>query len=547
MSTTYTDWFGFDTENDKTGKVTLAALASEFGDVDVFEKAGCIAKMIDDGEFEDGTVIVCHNLEYDLRNEFGDYFPYLGLTYLKGRLIIARHGNVTFLDSFNHYRCALSVIGKAFGLEKKAYDIHSKEYVSVDAMIPVKAMTFTRDYIKSLGGKIGTTAGSSAISVWLEMTGGDFITGPLDDPWFRSGYAGGRVELFRDYAEGEVRGYDVNSMYPHAMLDNFPMVLTEDMGMTKKKGMAEVLIHVPQMNVPPLFHRNSEKRMTYPVGVFKGVWTYDEIRYAESVGARVLKVSKAVGSNYCERPFDEYVQTIYKKRMESTNSAEREVLKCLLNSLYGKMAAQRCITRVVSKFTLLQQKSKRMGDVTWIDHNRGLLDYYPPAPNYVNVLWGAQITGNARIHLSKLLSSVPEEKLIYCDTDSVYTVDHEMPVSAGLGGLKLEHDKKHMMRVIQPKCYQLDDYYKAKGIPKPKLAEDGTIEINFAKSYIEEGFAEFEAPVRFRESLRREGVVHNQWTKRRKERRTEYTAKKLSQHRYHPPVLGQQLELFPAA
>ena len=162
MSTTYTDWFGFDTENDKTGKVTLAALASEFGDVDVFEKAGCIAKMIDDGEFEDGTVIVCHNLEYDLRNEFGDYFPYLGLTYLKGRLIIARHGNVTFLDSFNHYRCALSVIGKAFGLEKKAYDIHSKEYVSVDAMIPVKAMTFTRDYIKSLGGKIGTTAAPTA-------------------------------------------------------------------------------------------------------------------------------------------------------------------------------------------------------------------------------------------------------------------------------------------------------------------------------------------------------------------------------------------------
>ena len=183
----------------------------------------------------------------------------------------------------------------------------------------------------------------------------------------------------------------------------------------------------------------------------------------------------------------------------------------------------------------------------WIDANRGLLDYYPPSPRYVNVMWGAQVTANARIHLTKLLSSVPPEKLIYCDTDSVYCVDHEMPVSKGLGGLKLEHDGKHVMRVVNPKVYQLDDYYKAKGIPKPKLNDRGEVVIDFAKSFIEEGFAEFDAPIRFRQSLRMEGVRHNQWTHRRKERRTEYTAKKLSGHRYYPPVLGQQLELFPAA
>ena len=544
----YTDWFGFDTENDENGVVTLTALAGEDGSIDVERKAGKFAERIDAGEFSAGSVTVCHNLEYDLRNEFGDYFPYLGLTYLKGRLITAMYKNMHFVDSFNHYRCALSVIGKAFGLEKKKYDIHSDEYVSVDAMIPVKAMTFTRDYIRSIGGKIGNTAGSSAMSVWLEMTGEDFLTGPHDDPWLRGGYAGGRVELFRDYAEGSVRGYDVNSMYPNAMLDEFPMVVNEDKTISKKKGMAEILVSVPlDLSVPPLFHRNSEGRMTYPVGVFRGTWTYDEIRYAESLGCKVIKVFKAFGSNYCERPFDEYVQTIYAKRMASDNPAEREVLKCLLNSLYGKLAAGRVITRVVSKHTLLLQKSPRIKDVMWIDANRGLLDYYPPSPRYVNVMWGAQVTANARIHLSKLLSSVPPDKLIYCDTDSVYCVDHEMPVSKGLGGLKLEHDGKHVMRVVNPKVYQLDDYYKAKGIPKPKLNEKGEVVIDFAKSFIEEGFAEFDAPVRFRQSLRMEGVRHNQWTHRRKERRTGYTAKSLSGHRYHPPVLGAQLELFPAA
>lgn len=543
----YTDWFGFDTENDEEGKVTLTALASEFGDIEVETEAGKLAKKIDDQEFDDGTAIVMHNLEYDLRNEFGDYYPYLGLTYLKGRLITARYKNVTFLDSFNHYRCALSVIGKAFGLEKGKFDIHDPAYVSVDAQIPVKAMAFTRDYLASLGGRIGATAGSSAMSVWLEMTGEDFLTGPKDDEWLRKGYAGGRVELFRDHAQGAVRGYDVNSMYPNAMLDDFPMVTTEDLGIKKKKGMAEVTISIPHdLHVAPLFHKDANGRMTYPVGVIRGIWCYDEIRYAESVGAKVIKVHKAIGSNYCERPFDEFVTTLYKKRQESTNPAEREVLKCILNSLYGKMAAGRMITRVVSKHDLVKSNSKRLGEVTWIDHNRGLLDFFPPSPRYVNVLWGAQITANARIHLSKLLSSVPPEKLIYCDTDSVYTVDHELPLSPGLGGLKLEHDGKTVMRVLQPKCYQLDDFYKAKGIPKPKLKDDGTIEINFAKQYIEDGMAEFSAPVRFKESIKR-GLPHNKWIPRQKSRKTEYTSKRLYAHRYFPPVLGAQLELFPAA
>jgi hypothetical protein len=536
-------WFGFDTENDEKGVVTLTALAGEHGDVDVFSKAGCIGKQIEDGEFEDGSVIVCHNLEYDLRNEFGDFFPYLSLTYLKGRLITAGFKNVRFLDSFNHYRCSLSVIGKAFGLEKKAYDINSSEYVSVDAMIPVKAMTFTRDYLKTLEGRIGSTAGSSAMSVWLAMTGDDFLTGPNDDPWLRSGYAGGRVELFRDHAEGNVRGYDVNSMYPASMLDKFPMVTNEDPKMDKQKGMAEILVSVPSdMFVSPFFYRGKDGRMTYPVGVFRGTWTYDEIREAQSLGCKILKVYKAIGGNYCERPFDEFVNTIYGKRMASTNPAEREVLKCILNSLYGKMAAGRSITRVVSKHTLLEQGSKRINDVTWIDHNRGLLEYFPPSPRYVNVLWGAMITANARIRLGRLLRSVPPEKLIYCDTDSVYTVDHEMPLSPGLGGLKLEHDGKHVMRVVQPKVYQLDDFYKAKGIPKPKKDEDGNVVVDFAKSYIEDGFAEFEAPVRFRESLKKIGVRHNEWTHRRKERRSSYDAKTLSGHRYFPPVIGDQME-----
>ncbi len=602
----YSNWYGMDTENDKNGVVTLCALASEHGDMDVWEGAGHFRKWCD-ANTDEAPVVVCHNLEYDLVNEFGKFYPYLNLTYLKGRLIMAQYGDVKFLDSFNHYRMPLKKVGEPFGLTKGKFDIHSKEYVAMDAFIPVKAMTFTRDYLLTLGGEIGATAGSSAMSVWMVMTGGEFLTGPFDTPWLRQGYAGGRTEIFRRHTEGEllyhgngkpvmvpktnfskaereallhadtlnnqitnedarpskpveleqdrkdsIIGYDINSCFPFCMLSEFPMVCNDDPQLSKTKGMAEVTITVPtDMYVGPLFWRDSHDRLVYPVGRFKGIWTYDEIRFAESLGCRVQKVHKAIGSNYCERPFDEFILTIYKKRKESKNASEREVLKVVMNSLYGKLASKSTITRVVSKHTMLKSGSKRITDVQWIDHNRGLLDFHTPQPRYVNVLWGAMVTANARILLTKYLIQVPPEKLIYCDTDSVYVNDFELPLSTDLGGMKLEKRAK-IMTVLQPKAYRLDDFYRAKGIPRPKMGDNGQILIDYAKAYMEDGMAEFEAPIRFRESLRRADVQKglagpNSWVPRHKARKTEYSAKKLFNQRYFPPVIGEQQELFPDA
>ncbi len=581
----YSNWYGMDTENDEKGRVTLVAVADEFGNITVWENEEGRFKFIEwlDQNDDDQAVVICHNLEYDLLNIFKERYPYLNLTYLKGRLIMAQYNDIKFLDSFNHFRMALKAVGKPFGLEKGKFDIHSKDYVAMDAFIPVKAMTFTRDYLLSLGGEIGATAGSSAMSVWLHMTGGEYLTGPFDTPWLRKGYAGGRTEIFRRHTEGrllydaqnrpvmcdklnlkgevigkeqdrheDIIGYDINSCFPYCMLSEFPMVCNDDQKLTKTKGMAEVTITIPtDRYVGPIFYRNDKEQLVYPVGRFRGTWTYDEIRFAESLGGKVQTVHKAIGSNFCERPFDQFIQTIYQKRKTSTNSAEREVLKVVMNSLYGKLASRSTITRVVSKHSLLKSGSKRITDVQWIDHNRGLLDFHTPQPRYVNVLWGAMVTANARILLTKYLDQVPPESLVYCDTDSVYVNNFSLPLSPELGGMKLEKRAK-IMTVLQPKAYRLDDFYRAKGVPRPKMGENGQILIDYAKAYMEEGMTEFEAPIRFRESLRRLDVQKgeakpNQWVHRSKGRKTEYSAKKLFNNRYFPPVIGEQTELFPAA
>ncbi len=538
----YTMWYGFDTENDENGVVTLAALVAESGEEWVWKKAGELKEWCDKQSGK--PLIICHNLEYDLVNEFGKFYPYLQLNYLKGRLISAKYRNVKFLDSFNHFRMSLKEIGKAIGIEKKEMDIHDTAYVTTDSWICLKVMTRARDYIASIGGRIGATSGSSAVSVWETMVEKEFSTGAVDTPWLRKGYYGGRTEIFQSYCEGDIRGYDINSMYPFCMKHDYPEYLMEDAKMDKAQGMAEVTIHVPDsLHVAPLPWRNHDDALWYPVGAFRGTWTYDEIRYAVKLGAKVLEVHTGYGCNTLVRPFDDFIDTLYAKRLASKDDAERLFLKVLMNSLYGKIASKSCITRTVSRHTLLNSRTNRINEVKWIDHQRGLLDYFTPPPPFVNVCWGSMITANARLLLTRYLQDVPADKLIYCDTDSLYAEGYELPESKALGGMKLEK-RARIMKVVQPKAYQIDEFYKAKGVPKPKRDKDGVITIDFAKQYIEDGHTEFVSPIRFRASLTSRKGKANQWVGHSKSRRSTYKHKRFSNGTYYPPVVGIQTELF---
>ena len=563
----FTDWFGFDTENDKDGKITLTALVHESGNKTVWQGQGHFVdfceKKLDKGK----PVVICHNLEYDLVNEFGiENYSKMALNYLKGRLISARLGNITFWDSFNHFRMSLAQIGKSLGLQKLDFDINSPDYVAMDAWICLQVMTKARDYIASLNGRIGTTSGSSAMSVWRSMTSDEFVTGPYDTPWARRGYYGGRVEIFRPHTQCEIIGYednkaggedpirardirsfDINSMYPFVMMNDFPEYMMEDPRLEKDQGMAEVTIAIPtDLFVAPLVWRTANNALWYPVGVISGVWTYNEIRYAEKMGAKVLEVHRAYGCNSLVRPFDEFITTLYDKRKKSKVESERLFLKVVMNSLYGKIASKNEVTRTVSRFNLVKSGSKRLADVKWINYHRGLLDYKTPQQPYVNVYWGAMITANARLLLTDYLNKVPADDLIYCDTDSVYARNFRFKESPELGGMKLEKEASTMV-VVQPKAYQIDEFYRAKGVPRPRESEDGTMMIDFAQQYIEKGMTEFMAPIRFRASLNSHRGKANQWVTHKKSRKSPYSAKQLSGDRYYPPVIGKQLDLFGSA
>jgi len=537
----FTNWYGMDTENDETGKVTLVCLIHESGEATVWKEAGKFVEWCT--KQKDSPVVICHNLEYDLVNEFREVYPYMQLNYLKGRLISAKYGKVTFWDSFNHFRMSLKALGKSLGIEKKEMDIYDEAYVTTDAWIALKAMTAARDYISSIGGRIGPTSGSSSVSVWRAMTDDAYVYGATDTEWLRRGYSGGRTEIFRQHSSKIVRGYDVNSMYPYCMLNDFPEYQVEDKKMSKEKGMAEISISVPSsLYVTPLVYRNSENRLVFPTGYFRGVWTYDEIRMAEEMGCKVDKVHMALGCDSLVRPFDEFINTLYEKRKQTAIESERLFLKVMMNSLYGKLATKSTITRVVSRHTLLTKNSKRINEVNWINKDRGLLDFKTPTPEYVNVLWGAMITAYSRMELTKYLLQVPPEKLMYCDTDSIYVEDHLMKTSNELGGLKLECEEIGM-DILQKKLYRHGEKYVAKGVPKPKKDKDGKVLKDYAKEFFEQGETTFVAPIRFRQSMMMKNGQANQWIEWKKAIRTEFKEKPLSNGRYFPPVVGQQMVL----
>lgn len=83
-----------------------------------------------------------------------------------------------------------------------------------------------------------------------------------------------------------------------------------------------------------------------PTGEFEGIYTTNEIKYAISLGYDI-KVNRVL--NFCKtcRPFETYVNDIYKKKSNPMNrKSSRFIYKLLLNTLYGVMGASQDRTEI---------------------------------------------------------------------------------------------------------------------------------------------------------------------------------------------------------
>lgn len=322
------------------------------------------------------------------------------------------------------------------------------------------------------------------------------------DKFIRRAYCGGHTDVYKPKGEN-LYVYDVNSLYPSVMVGNkFPggrPVWHRDLSQRKLNeifGFVEALVYSKNINKPFLPSKHpKEGTLIFPDGSCFGTWFTEELKYAESIGYKVL-ITCGYLFEPMDSPFDSFVNALYEKRKKAKaagNTVGAYILKLLLNSLYGRLAISTdCEQTIVlnREQTVSFVRDTPIKDVMVLGPDINIVSYIenmydtrgkwkPP----VNVCpqMSAAITAYARI---KMYPYISRDDCHYTDTDSVVLskqLPEEEVSDSELGKFKLEHGgviKEGYF--IAPKCYLLrisnndtegkDNNYKEivkfKGVPK---------------------------------------------------------------------------------
>lgn len=324
------------------------------------------------------------------------------------------------------------------------------------------------------------------------------------DSQLRPGFYGGRTEIFKPYYKGKkpLFCFDVNSLYPTAMLENeFPNEFEHETDTFEKNKLGIYFCDVvmPPMYIPPLGITYKHKYI-FPVGKFSGYFTSAEIEYSKTLGAKFKIKNGWIFSNG-GKFFENFISSLYRIRKETTDPVRSTIAKLLMNSAYGRFALNRERENLVfddGSCGLTPFKEIKAGKNTY-----RLMLKDVDLKSFSNIAIACFITSYARIYMHKLMMTAPNE-MYYTDTDSMYTT-HEFTSSKELGALKLE-DTVESACFLLPKTYIAGNKIVMKGFDKKKIQHftfddfvaclEGDIKINNLKIQNEPKFATFKTALR---------------------------------------------------
>lgn len=281
----------------------------------------------------------------------------------------------------------------------------------------------------------------------------------------RSAYLGGRTEIFRPLCEkGPLYEYDVNSLYPSVMRDNyFPVgngfftynYERDALGIYQAVATAPTRLHIPCLGLV------RDGKFIFPTGKFEGYWTSAEIDYAISQGYNI-KIIKGYAFPEKRMLFKNFIDDLYSIRLTAAkNSVSDIIAKLLMNSSYGRfgMDAEKENIGFELKEGVEEYQILKIG-------GRNVQLYKEPITlrTFSHVGIAAFTTSYARIHMHKLFKDLGEE-LFYTDTDSIFTT-RKLNSDKSLGGLKFENE-------FDSAVFLLPKTYYARGFAKTKIAMKG--------------------------------------------------------------------------
>ena len=389
-----------------------------------------------------------------------------------------------FRCSYKLFPKSISDIGKLVGIEK-LNETHNyeeiKNYHSIEELPEEEIKYITNDvrimvelikYLQEKGVK-GITMSTSAYKNWLKdkytLCKNQMKKDTNEEivEIVRKSYRGGITKVNPKYAGiefNDVISFDVNSLYPSVMYEN-PMPIGEgkiyksvEEGRNDNRHLFIIVAFVQYAQVRTGMHAfigntsgfSYARKYSYD-DVIENKMVYlwlDEFNLFKLVYDGQYEILKVVGWKKANFVFNNYIDRWYKVKENARNDVERSLAKLMLNSLYGKFGMND------SRITKLPVG---VGD-TIIYHtlDNNTTYYYKEIASY--------ITSKARCKLASFMNRCGDN-FLYCDTDSVYYIGHEIPDvfkdvvdSKKLGYWKYEGHYTRF-KALKAKCYlkQLDD------------------------------------------------------------------------------------------
>jgi len=273
------------------------------------------------------------------------------------------------------------------------------------------------------------------------------------EAFVREGYYGGRNEIFKMVGYN-VKEYDINSMYVSAMLNPLPCgskgawAKSYDFNNPNTRAFIQAKIKTPANLRIPILPCRYNGKLLFPAGEFEGIFYSEELKYAIDCGYEI-KVQKALIFP-CAPFLRKYALDCWNGRVENPGDNPMNMTyKLFGNGIYGKFAQDRKREMLVTNVDF-EEAAAAGWTLIFPEFGIWKKPTYSDSPAILPHI-SAAITAESRITLHKFLNIYPEQ-VLYCDTDSVFLEDFELPIGSGLGELKFENEYKRWI-AIQPKFY----------------------------------------------------------------------------------------------
>ena len=389
------------------------------------------------------------------------------------------HRSIHFRDSSALLPFSLRKLAESFGVKTQKGEIdyekiekvtpELKKYLESDLLALFQVLTrfYESEIVTRSGPK--TTIASQSLQVLRT-----YISKPISscpdavDRFARDSYAGGRTEIFRPLftGPGELRCYDINSLYPSVMQSNeFP---GEFVGWSTKldlerPGFHEVYVEVGECYAPILWKKTP--KFIFPIGRFWGVYSTPELRAAIASGqAVVLRHRQSAYFTNSGRIFGDFVSDLYNRRKNSESEVEKTIIKLVLNSCYGRIGLN-----LEKEGLELDYGQENVIPSFEVKHSKGTSRFVRTTVNLKSFSHpgiASYVTAFARLKNWEYLRRF-ESTIHYTDTDSFFTPE-EHANSTNLGELKLESLSPRACFLL-PKTYVAGKKVAMKGFSNRKI------------------------------------------------------------------------------